>query len=223
MTPYGVPVMDDKVIDYLTDKKKAEDSLSELRLAAYTIDPKNPQSQERAFQNFPQLKEYPDQAHMQNLSMQEALRTMLRDGTVGGPEDLSLLRAVLREDFRLPVFPVWDEVGILLDGKGADQDGIAAYLNNMQKWYSRGLFNPRKWNAVSNDAFTEFQNNLKVRIVRHLFPALRDPAVASDPWIIRTIIQNASAVDVSPTLFGSAVSNDPSTFFNRLSISSGNM
>jgi hypothetical protein len=79
-TPFGVMTAGEKEIEYLKDKKKQEEYNFQLRLGSMLIDPQRPETQEKAFSIFPQLKEYPDDYHAQNLAVQEALRTMLRDG-----------------------------------------------------------------------------------------------------------------------------------------------
>lgn len=82
-TEYGqVMANADDLSDWMLKKKHQEEYLLQLRLGSKLVDPKSPESQERAFALFPELKQYPDEQHKQELAVSEALRTMLRDGTV---------------------------------------------------------------------------------------------------------------------------------------------
>ena len=77
-TQFGVVHATDEDVSYIKSKKDEEYNYRSLRLGQYLIDPERPESQDHAFAVFPELKEYPDEYHRDNLAVQEALRTMLR-------------------------------------------------------------------------------------------------------------------------------------------------
>lgn len=78
-----------EIIDYFKDKKEQEAYLTELALAEYLIDSKRPETQEKAYAMFSELQSVPDEYYQTNLALQEALRTLLRDGQIRGKDGLN--------------------------------------------------------------------------------------------------------------------------------------
>lgn len=119
------------------------------------------------------MKSVPDEQHATNLAAQEALRLMLRDGFISGPEDNRLIMAILREDFELPIFPIWDPQGILLSDAvttgGHSFDPVVEKLFRANK---RGIFNPKRYSAESDDGKV-LHKQLKIMILKRLYPAFR--------------------------------------------------
>lgn len=99
-TPYGIVHTDSKdLVKYVKDKKAQETNLFQLQLASQLIDPNRPETQEYVFKKFPQLVEIPEEAHRENIMLQETLRTLLRDGIVRDPKDNALVAHIIQSDF----------------------------------------------------------------------------------------------------------------------------
>lgn len=147
-------------------KKGNEQYVHTLRTANLLIDPEDPSTQEKAYELFGELRDYPEEYHTQNLAMQEALRTMLRDGTIGGREDHDFIVELMREDRHLPLWPVWDPKGIIMmeAAEASGQD----FLNSVQLYWKRGLFNPRTW-KVDKTQVKGFEQKVKAVILRRLY------------------------------------------------------
>ena len=58
-TPFGVMTAGPEVLDYIKEKKAQQEWAINTRLAAYLVDPKRPETQERALIVAPQLRELP--------------------------------------------------------------------------------------------------------------------------------------------------------------------
>jgi len=114
-TPWGQMTAGDEVVDYVLDRKLKEENWNHLRFGAYLIDSKKPDSQDFAFSVLPELREYPEYSHAKDLAFQEALRLMIRDGKVGGRDDLALLYEMIKPDFVIPENPLWDPTGIIME------------------------------------------------------------------------------------------------------------
>jgi hypothetical protein len=173
-TPFGVMTAGPEVIDYLKEKKAQQEWAINTRLAAYLVDPKRPETQERALIVAPQLRELPEREHEKNIAVQEALRVMLRDGFIRGPEDHNLIMEITRDDYVLPVYPLWDDQGSFVTSLNA-ADKAAIFKKNKQ----RSLFNPVRY-AIQEPAIDATrraaQRDLKVMILKRLYPGLRDQA-----------------------------------------------
>jgi hypothetical protein len=185
-TPYGIVSVDpDQAIAYMNEKKSQEQWMLETQLGSYLVDPKRPETQEKAFTMFPELTEYPDAHHTNLLAMQESLRQMLKSGTIGSKDDHAMVLEMVRQDFRMPLFPAWDPEGLTL-GAAVNAIGNVNVLMNMKK---KGLFNFQKRGLATIedygangptggvgplDAETTLQLNLKVAILKRLYPGLRD-------------------------------------------------
>lgn len=122
---------------------------------------------------FPELKDYPEEYHQENLAIQEALRTMLRDGVISGKDDNALIAHIVRDDFILPIWPLWDPEGLVLRQATTSRTIFEMHLARADM----GLFNPRKWGVQSlnlTDEQLRFQRKLKGLILRRLYPGLQD-------------------------------------------------
>jgi hypothetical protein len=205
-TPYGQMTAGNEVIDYLKDKKKQEEYWYQLKLGSYLIDPKRPETQERAYEMFPELKDYPEQYHGENLALQESIRTMLRDGKLGGQDDNALIAHIMRADFELPLFPVWDPEGIII--KDAAKAGN--YFQMLEGYVKRGLFNPRRWGVNEADVPADrdravFQKMMKAALLKRLYPGLRD-------WTMEELTSHFLDYKDSPVT-NDAVGNNVQDFF----------
>lgn len=193
-TPYGMMTVNDDVIGYFKDKKEQEMYLKDLSLAEYLIDGKRPETQEDTYNMFPELRDVPDEWFQTTIALQEALRTLLRDGKIRGREDHALVAKIVRDDFLLPFMPAWDPTGVIL-GK------LDSFKEVMGKGYRRGIFNPRQW-GMEASVNMEDQRRAKRLILRRLYPGLME---SSDEEI------NAIIKNMSPVYPGSAVQQNPFT------------
>jgi len=181
-TPYGMMTVGPEVIDYFKQKKEQEAYVTELALGEYLIDSKRPETQEKAYAIFPELMSVPDEWYQTNLALQEALRTLLRDGQIRGPDDNSLIAKIVRDDFLLPLLPAWDPSGVIVQN-------LDAFKELMSKGYRRGIFNPRQWGMMES-VDKEEQRKIKRLILRRLYPGLRE----SDDNEVNAVIKKMSAV-----------------------------
>lgn len=107
--------------------------------------------------------------------MQEALRTMLRDGTIGGPKDNALILEIVRSDTMLPLFPVWDPQGILI-GQALKSEDPLNTLSVLRSMKAEGLFNVRKY-GVQTEADLKIKSlmtKIKILILKRLYPGLKE-------------------------------------------------
>lgn len=171
---YGQHFAPPGLVDYFLDKKNKELYFHTLKFGEYLADPKRPETQEHLYSIFPELKERPDQLYREELALQMTLRYLLRDGVIKSKTDHMLVAHVCRPDFEIPVFPAWDPTGIFM--KGTD-----FYAKSVTRGMKRGLFNPLKYadGADNADNLSGAENpwtqqQLKLAIVRRLYPGLRD-------------------------------------------------
>lgn len=171
-TPYGVLMADgEKITDYLMDRKKKEEHLHNLKLTAYMIDEKRPKTQERTKQAFPELEKVPEMFHQQTVAIQEALHILLRDGIIRNRDDHDLVLRICREDFALPLWPIWDPVGAFLNNTLPPESWFKIHTERVKK----GIFNLTKWNPEHNWGNGELykaQKKVKIAILRRLYPGL---------------------------------------------------
>jgi len=208
-TPFGVMTAGQEVIDYLKAKKDQEEYWYELKLAGYLIDEKRPETQDNAFGIFPELREVPEQYHTQNLAMQEAIRTMLRDGKISGKEDNSLIAHIIREDYVLPIFPAWDPEGLIVGSETLKPELLKMqYLNA-----SKGIFSPRQWGVDAQAAMDTIQKKIKIMLLKRLYPGLRDQ---KDDDIFRSLIVRQSPLELDDNGKGMGISNDPAALWAYL-------
>jgi hypothetical protein len=203
-TPFGLMTAGQEVIDYLKEKKDQEAYWDELRLAGYLIDSQKPETQEHAFTVFPELKEVPEQYHIQNLAIQEALRTLLRDGRIAGKDDNSLIYHIIRPDFVLPIFPAWDPEGLIIGDQQLRSQLLELQYENAQA----GLFSPRNWGIQHpNRAMQNIQLTIKRMLLRRLYPGLRNAADGT----LNTLMQRRS-----PLVEGENIGNNVPEFFQQI-------
>jgi hypothetical protein len=191
-TPYGQLMVGDELIDYMKEKKIQQENLAELQLGAYLIDPQRPETQKKAYSILPELRDYPQEYHLQNVAIQEALRMMLVEGEIGGKEDLAVIRHIIRDDYMLPLFPLWDPEGIMIQSSPLGSQ-IARIFKDHSARMGRGLFSPRNWgvNNVEEDEFLALNRSIKVMILKRLFPGLRDQPID----VIRSILKKPDPMD----------------------------
>jgi hypothetical protein len=210
----GQVMATDEDVEYIKSKKDQEYYWSSLRLGQYLIDPERPETQDHAFAVLPELKDYPDQYHRDNLAIQEALRTMLRDGKLGGLEDHELIMKIIRPDFELPIFPVWDPKGLVLTGEADLRTAFQAYLDSgIESAVDRGFFSPRQWGVDTQQEASALQEKLKFMILRRLYPGLRDKKDYELKQFMRQI--SPAAVNTQEVAEYS-LNNNPLGFFNTM-------
>ena len=189
--PFGQIMQSDDDVSWMKEKKLQDENWAQLRLLGYLIDPLQPESQDVAYAIAPELKSYPEQVHMENLALQEALRVLLRDGKLGGKEDNALIYHILRPDFELPLHPLWDPDGLLTDA-ALSQAGITPIKQQMAA--ARGLFSPRNWSGKppANQP-GGIHSIIKVMILKRLYPGLRFKSVK---WISDNVLANLSPSNI---------------------------
>ncbi len=172
--PFGELIADTKLFDALQDKKSKEEYLQYLKLGQQLVDPKDPLSQQRAFQVVPELKSVPEEQFDEDLAMQEWIRLLLRDGASIGPEDHKRLLALMQPDVIIPTSPVWD-----LDGsftKLAGWSGILSFGDTKIPFISgEVIFRPTSW-AINTKKLNTYTMNLipvKVALLRRVYPGCR--------------------------------------------------
>ena len=131
-TPWGQLSVGPEVIDYLKDKKEQEAYLNEIKLAEYLEDGSNPMTIDYLREIYPEFRSVPEEYHRTQLAVQEALRTILRDGKIRGRDDNALIAKIIRDDFVIPVFPAWDPNGVFLGGMEP--------FNRLTEGYQDGTF-----------------------------------------------------------------------------------
>jgi hypothetical protein len=169
-TKWGMLTLDKDTEQALKDKKYQEENMYLLALGAQQIDPKNPMTQEHVFEMLPELKTYPDEFHMQEVAVQEALRGMLRAGKIGGKTDLQLIATVIRDDFELPLHALWDPDGMIMRQAVDAKTPAEAYVEANK----RAIFNPFKFAVQDGGNAKELQRKVKRMILRRLFANLKD-------------------------------------------------
>ncbi len=172
VSQYGQIMAPEDTADYLIAKKEQQKWAQEMELAGYMIDNDRPETQDLAYQYFPELKTYPDDAFNEQVALQITLRDILRDGQIKGPADNALIFRIIHKDFTLPFYPLWDPQGTILKdiyGKMAAEKIREALTKEGIK---KGLFNPRTW-AKHENAMAEAQSKVKGLILKRLYPGLR--------------------------------------------------
>jgi hypothetical protein len=192
--PFGQIMQSEDDISWMKEKKLQDENWAQTRLLGYLIDPLQPESQDIAYAIAPELKSYPEQVHLENLALQEALRVLLRDGKLGGKEDNALIYHILRPDFKLPLNPVWDPDGLIIKA-AAGNYGIKTI--DQQLAAARGLFSPRNWAGIpkrASDQYDDLHTDIKVMILKRLYPGLR---YKKADWIKQFVIPQLSPSDIA--------------------------
>ena len=133
---------------------------------------------------------------------------MLRDGKLGGKEDHELIMHMMRADFMLPVYPLWDPEGLIL-GEDADiRRSLTDYMNQRHlPGVASGFFSPRTWGS-KEQVENQLQTRLKLMILRRLYPGLR---TTKDEEIMR-LLKSVSPTDEQDY----SLASNPVTFFNEM-------
>ena len=213
VTPYGLLTAGPEVFDYLKEKKAQEEYFQNTKMAAFLVDPQRPETQERAFLVAPQLRELPEKQHEKDIAIQEALRVMLRDGFIRGPEDHNLIMQIMKDDYVLPSYPLWDPTGSIISKlSGVDKEKFY----KLQK--SRAIFNPVRFGLRttafpgSADQLTA-QRKVKAMILKRLYPGLTNRT--TDEIITAIFTENKSPIT------GEKINNDYVGFTQTIMENSG--
>lgn len=144
-----------------------------FKLGTAMIDPMFPETQERAYSILPELKKVPE-AHVTDVvAMQMTLNTILRDGTINGPDDLQFIMYILDPATILPLDPLWD-----LSGAFADVRENAKKAEDKLK--VSGIFAPFRYGSTKEEdenPASVAQVPIKVAIAKRLFPAFRTQTI----------------------------------------------
>lgn len=182
--PLGELTVTSDFLGKLGKKKEAEEYLRELQLANYLIDSDIPESQERVFQIFGELKDVPDKEFMQFVTHQEALRIMLRDGVVRGKDDHALIVSIMKPDYLLPTTPIWDNEGKLLGSAPILEllknitVGELIKAQNAVTEPVRQLYNPKTYSYDTEidglpGSVKDLNILLKIAILKRLYPGIK--------------------------------------------------
>jgi len=175
-TQFGTVAVDPKMlIDYYKGKKNQTDYTKFLTLGSLMIDEKDPSSQKRAYQVIPELEKIPEAFFQEQFAFQASIYQMLRDGQIRGKEDLETLSFLARQDVMLPLTPLWDLNGFIVDSIKGTKEWKAYQLKMTQK----GYFNPFNWNPKGPansvpDEMKAVQKLAKIVLFRRLLPGLRN-------------------------------------------------
>lgn len=104
-------------------------------------------------------------------------------------DDNALIAHIIRSDYVLPLFPLWDPNGLLIKEAIESKD----MLDTLVQMKSQGLFNPRKWGMTDQQdgKMTEIQEKLKMLILRRLYPGLRK----TDDFTLKKFITRYSPIE----------------------------
>jgi hypothetical protein len=182
-TPLGSAQLEDRDIQYFRAKKAAMENVKKQELASMLINDKDPSSQQKVWETFPTLFSVPEEQFMNQLQLGLQLRVLLRDGTLGGEEDLDTLMYLLRDDAVLPVGPIWDPTGAILKDEGVSE-AFTAWIS-ARNASQHGFLNPLLWDGQWEDKDMPLQRVLKAVLLKRIFPAFRDMAIGDiKKWIV---------------------------------------
>lgn len=146
----GILTVDKSLLTSLKNKKDQEVYTREIQLANYLIDKEIPESQERVFQIYNELKDVPDQQFADDIEQQESLRIMLRDGAIRGKDDHAFILRILEPDYFLPTSPIWDDSQSLIL-KYMGEIPVSWVLDYYQAVKKASLYNPVKYNYTDQE------------------------------------------------------------------------
>jgi hypothetical protein len=164
--PLGTLSVDDKFLEGFNRKREKEEYVKTLRLANYLIDDKVPESQERVFSIFNELRDVPDEEFMRNLQNQDALRLILRNGALKGREDHLLLMELMKPDYLIPISPIWDDETKYLETAQISLDQIKLAYKADQLYTP--LWNPSESTADRAERFSKLPDTNKAALVKVL-------------------------------------------------------
>jgi hypothetical protein len=183
-TPLGSAQLEDRDIEYFRGKKAAMENVKKQELASMLINDKDPSSQQKVWETFPTLFSVPEEQFMNQLQLGLQLRVLLRDGTLGGEEDLETMMYLLRDDAVLPVGPIWDPTGAILKDESVSAAFTAWVTARNAK--THGFLNPLSWDGryETGPLGGELQRVLKAVLLKRIFPAFRDMSIENiKTWI----------------------------------------
>jgi hypothetical protein len=174
-TPYGVLTVGDDVIHGIMRKKETEEYMRFLGLGEALIDPDDPRTYERAYAILPELREVPDAWFKEQLALCIALRTLLMQGEIKGPDDHALVLRICHPDFLLPITPLWDPSGMVIKKLAESKDTFDALVKLWSnKDIEKGYFSPRNFgHSLGDDAVLKIQHEIKKAIVNRLYPGVK--------------------------------------------------
>jgi len=205
ITPFGVQIADDSIIDIVQEKQQQEVRAAELALASYAADPDDPASLERVYNMWPELRSIPEEQHTDDLLIQETIRTMLRDGGLGGPEDNKVMFHLLKPDTEIPIFPLWDPTGIYIsklmeDLKPSDISKIFNPDNNdanvnLGLWGQYFIQKDPRIIDQRSQQYWDFQKKLKILILRRCYHGFKKtPDTIVDTFVDRLSTMNGQVL-----------------------------
>jgi hypothetical protein len=172
-TEYGKLMANpDMIIDAYTEKKNQEANWRLTKLGALLINERRPETQARAYEIMPDLKNYPEEYHLRNIEIQETIRTWFRDGQISGMDDLILLDHVIRDEFIIEMGPLWDPKGLIIDSVVTG----GKFLDGLPTFIQRGLWNPRRHASANakKDSMQELQRGVKAMLLKRVLPGFED-------------------------------------------------
>jgi len=175
ITPFGrLEISAQELIEYVKEKQDEFNHFRELQIAANSIDPYNPKSYLDALQRFPELKNEPARYATEQMAMQEALRVLIRNGSLHTREDHALISYLVRDDSTLPIYPMLTSIDLVYNDPYLKQLVDAS----QEKFVREGLFSPRHWGlsvgALRDNRVRELQRTAKRFLLRRLYPGLEN-------------------------------------------------
>ena len=181
--------------EYLMSKQKEQERFDLTTFATALINPKDPRTQMHAFEIAPQLKEIPQKAMERSLKIQVALHNMLFSGYVGGEQDFELLFEMLDPRFIIPVFPLYDARGEIMeqikkDPKFKSWVAKSSGVNTYQPWQNfGGTAENKQIGELMNTEYWKISETVKEIIYKRLLPGLSDKPIAD----VKEYIKNMRA------------------------------
>lgn len=180
-TPWGKQVLGEDTIDWLQQKKDQAEHARELEFALRLVDPSQPNSAKDVLKKFHELQDIPEQAHRDSVVFQEALRKILKNGYISGPEDNRIMMRVFDPDYILPTNPLWDPEGFIVDKFNANNilvNGARKKLYFAQKGLISTLFDrpadQYESELTAINAVRTEQLKMKKAILLYLYPGFRE-------------------------------------------------
>jgi len=181
---WGQKIMPPDLPEKILKKTKDQEYLNMLNFVSNAaVDLDDPDTQEYLYNMAPELKYVPDQYVEQVAGTQLFIRNLLRDGKIRGKKDLLVVWDLLNPNRDIPLAPIWDSSGIILDtvlSSTTLKDLIQTSWNsektwnNPFDWWSAASEDEKKWQTGIEEAYkNELQRKLKIMLVRRLFPKYR--------------------------------------------------
>lgn len=162
----GQKFMPPEFLQYVREKRDKISGLQEMELASMMIDPSDSTTIERAQKIYPKLKYIPEKLVERDLGIQLAIYRLLQRGSLGGPQDVTFVNWLIREDVWLPVSPLWDTQGYIAGLASGNTQGGGAGRGLVDRQEAnnvgvQGFFKPYRFFPTSQD---NPNNNLRDRL-----------------------------------------------------------